>query len=150
MSLQEIIDALEKADGPKRALDCHLWVLSKGGDARMHYVDGDTKTFVWERGLDGMWIRNIESVQGVPKFTGSVDAAIALCERVLPEYGWDVASNTEHIKACLAPEFGEPIGKHPHWAAVSKTRSKQFEDGATPAIAICLATLRAKLEEPTA
>ncbi|NTJ67582.1 hypothetical protein G6M50_06360 [Agrobacterium rhizogenes] len=79
-----------------------------------------------------------------------IDAAIALVERVLPGYGWDVASNTAHIKACLDPEFGKPIGKHPHWAAVSNISSKKFEDGATPAIALCIAALKTKRSQEEA
>ncbi|MBM7046087.1 hypothetical protein [Rhizobium lusitanum] len=76
-----------------------------------------------------------------------IDAAIALVERAMPGYGWDISSNTEFIKACLNPEFGKPIGKYPHWAAVSNIRSKKFEDGPTQALSLVIATLRAKLSQ---
>jgi hypothetical protein len=143
MSLQEIIDALEKATGADRALDCHLWVLSKGGDARMQYVDGDAKEFVWERGVDGMWIRDIQCFQGVPKYTASVDAATALCARAVPAANcWGIDKSPSGFSAFISRNEV----KTGHWLI-------EAEHKASAAMALCLAilsALRAKLEEPTA
>lgn len=133
MTLSEIIERLEKADGRNRELDCYIWVAAKGGDARMHYIS-DSSEFVWERGIDGMWIRAVERFKTVPAFTSSVDAAIALAEKVLP---------------------GEPVNMG--WAQTTETRpwarvgiwSAPDATGLTPAIALVLAilsALRAKQE----
>ncbi len=148
-SLEELIAELEKATGPSREIDAQIWLFATPGATRRtsHVV---SSTGAWEpydidetRDETGRLII-------VPSYTRSLDAAVALVNRVLPGFGWDVASNTSHIKACLNPEFGKPIGKHPHWAAVSDTSSKKFEDGATPALALCIATLRAKLAQEEA
>lgn len=85
----------------------------------------------------------------VGNYTTSLDAALALAERVLPGCGWDVASKTPHIQACLDPELGEPCAKHPHWAMVTvgHVGTRRYHDGATPALALCIAILRAKQGE---
>jgi hypothetical protein len=145
MTLPELIDALEKAKRPSRELDTQLWLaITKGATRNSTRVTSST----------GAWgPYNIDETRDatgaliiVPAFTASVDAAIALCERVLPEHGWELASKTSHILNCLNPEYGKPIGKYPHWAAVAKISSKKFEDGATPAIALCIAILKALQE----
>lgn len=87
-ALQELLERVKVATGPGhpplRYIDCHLWVLSKGGDARMVVCDSSEQDFVWERGIDGFWIRSVVKFRAVPKYTTSVAAALALVERCLP------------------------------------------------------------------
>ena len=118
--MTDLITRLSKLDAPDREVDGEIWRYLMSGEPRAV--------------LHGP----------IPKLTASVDAAIALAERVLPGWGWEIASNTNHIKNCLNPEYGKPIGKHPHWAVVANQSSRKFVDGQTPAIALCIALLRAK------
>jgi hypothetical protein len=143
MTLQEIIDALENADGPSQELDGAIEVQVRQFEAAKTGLPRKSWA-VWKN--NGATVYDGNTGYDAYPVTKSVDAAIALCERVLPEYGWDLASKTSHILNCLNPEYGKPIGEYPHWAAVAKTSSKKFEDGATPAIALCIAILRAKLQ----
>lgn len=147
MTLSDLITALEHAEGPSRELDARI-------AAAIEPHRFDAPGFTPERPIPAFRLDESESairfdkggimdLRLFPPVTGSVDEAIALCERVLPGWGWDVASNTDHIKRCLDPELGKPIGKHPHWAAVSNISRMKFEDAATPALALCLATLKA-------
>lgn len=136
--LSDIIERLEMAERPSRPEDCHLWVIAQGGDARMNYVDGDARNFVWERGIDGMWVRGVVKFGSVPKYTASIDAAVSLAGRVLPGWFWRCGST---------PLF--PNG----WAHVSRYHADHCDrrdeascaDGkaANVAIALVLATLRA-------
>lgn len=88
--LEELLERVKKATGPGdkalRYIDCHMWVIAQGGDARMVVCDSSEQDFIWERGIDGLWIRSVVKFRSVPKYTASIDAALALVERVLP--GW--------------------------------------------------------------
>ena len=64
---------------------------------------------------------------------GSVDATIELAERVLPGCDWTISSNRRHGKP-----FSEVI------LTVKHGRSGFCSIAATPAIALCIALLRAK------
>ena len=97
MSIDEIIAALEKAEGPSLALDHEIAAHAKPGDGH-----------------------------GVQIFTSSIDAALTL----VPEAGgvWIVGvepTDTTRFQASL--DFGQPICI-----------------GATAAIALCIAALKAR------
>lgn len=124
--LSSLIARSEAAEGPDRELDCHLWVVAQGGDARMNYVESESKCFVWERGLDGMWIRGVVNFRAVPSYTSSIDAAVSLAERVLPGIRWELTTTGFKPGASLVTDGGIFGGY-----------------AATPALAICLSTLRA-------
>ncbi|WP_313031798.1 hypothetical protein [Brucella sp.] len=137
--MTDLITRLSKLTGPRYTMDVAIalatdfWpkdriqniVYNEDGDPWVYFTDGPDLPLP-------------------PAYTASVDAAIALAERVLPGWGWEIASNTSHIKNCLNPEYGNPVGKHPHWAVVANQSSRKFVDGATPAIALLIALLRAK------
>lgn len=71
----------------------------------------------------------------LPRYTASLDAVIALVERELPGWHWNVGEFPT-VRAQLAQpvetKFGPGIG------------IRADTTGATPAIALCLALLRAK------
>lgn len=98
MTLSEIIERLEKATGPNYAIELAI-----------------KTAFEPDR-------------VGIPSYTASVDAAIALANRVLPRrsvmMGWRQTSETR------------PWARVGLWPDPDAT-------GATPAIALCLASLRA-------
>lgn len=143
--MQNLIDRLSELEAPDREVDAQIYI---------HFIEPTWHTSPKDPGAvaankKAFWpegkIRYFTSTsRTAPLYTGSLDAAIALAARVLPGWGWEIASNTNHIKNCLNPEYGNPVGKHPHWAAVANQSSRKFVDGATPAIALCIALLRAK------
>ena len=98
----------------------------------MRVCDSSTKDFVWERGIDGMWVRDVVKFSAVPKYTSSIDAAVSLAERVLPGWMRSMTTGIGHTaayvrdKSILDPSKIEGEGYH-----------------ATAAIALVLATLRA-------
>lgn len=90
--LSALIERVRGLKGADRYTDCHLWVLAQGGDARMRVCDSSTKDFVRERGIDGFWVRGVVPFRSVPHYTGSVDAALALVERVRPGFSLRMAT----------------------------------------------------------
>lgn len=108
--LIERVRGVAGADDPTlRYIDCHMWVLGQGGDARMHACDSSMKDFVWERGMDGLWVRGVVKFRDVPKYTASIDAITDLIEKKLP--GWHVYSTTvgerDMPQACLTEPGGD-------------------------------------------
>lgn len=127
----ETLDRLENIDKPCRYSDCHLWVIAKGGDARMRVCDTSEQEFVWERGVDGLWIRSVEKFKVVPKYTASLEAAFSFSTKIAPSrpvlVGWNQTAKTL------------PWARVGQWSGADAT-------GANPAIALCIAVLRSKQE----
>lgn len=135
--LREIIERVEKAEGPDREIDCLLWA---------YLIDGRTVTYL-ENNLvvsdkpgdvqiilgwidPGKVSRNFSTSRVEPKeYTASIDAALALMERVLPGAGWERMIQPDNT--VLIYVWGED------------GPGKAFETAAGTAVAIILATLRA-------
>ncbi|WP_079212980.1 hypothetical protein [Brucella pituitosa] len=113
-----LINRLSKMDGP----DPHVDVLIESYLGLVQY-----KRVELGHG-DSDYVRH-----NIQPYTASVDAAIALAERVTPGCDWTVSSNRRHDKP-----FSEVILRVKHG------RSGYCGLGATPAIALCIAILRAK------
>jgi len=112
--LAELIERLEKADEGSLELDKAI-LMSFGFTWRgMNYWHHDDRT---------MW-------RGPTFFTRSLDAAVALAERVLPDVGWSVATNRIDRRRVARLWTGEIDDGKAH-------------AGASPAIALCLAILKA-------
>jgi len=116
-----LIDRLSKLDGPDRGVDAQIYILFNIPAERAGRID-------YAHGMVGWWPKDGPYVSAVtvPAYTASVDAAIALAERVLPGWGW------------LAQNCGHPAG------VLVKDDIAYEGRGATPAIALCIAILRAK------
>lgn len=136
-----LIARLEALTGPDREVDALLWA----------HFDGRTV-----RELDGMLLArssrppndeciigfvdpgklssNFTAREPIPNVTASLDAVIALIERELPgwAHGYDRGPQT-----CLA--FVDPHDYERRWGGARHTAK-----GATPAIALCIALLKAK------
>lgn len=105
----------------------------------MRVCDSSEKEFVWERGIDGFWIRSVEKFSVAPKYTASIDAAVNFFVHVLPNWGWRIG------RTSLFPNG---------WAFISRLPPDHCDQGdeaasadgkaANPAIALCIATLKAK------
>lgn len=71
----------------------------------------------------------VADCMGVPAYTTSLDAALALCERVLPGWDWLISQGVgEPATACMSPSGIV------HGVEVT---------AATPALALCIAVLKA-------
>lgn len=114
--ITSLIEKLEGAEVGSRELDCAIWTATGG----------------WGH------------VGRPPTFSTSLDAALALAERVLPGHDWslghlptsDDADHQEHH------EFGCFFYAHPHVAS----RQDGLGHGATAPLAMVTAILRAQSE----
>lgn len=120
--LSSLIERLEKATGPNYALEVDIFKFFnpeysdyiKGRGGLVHRNDGE----------DQRVLSNVRP----PNVTASIDAAVALAERVLPN--WQINLSIFHDTLAEA-SFGNREAPH--------ARSQAPK----PALAICLATLRA-------
>lgn len=103
----------------------------------MNYVETESKQFVWERGVDGMWVRDVVKFSSVPKYTSSIDAAVSLAERVLPGWFWGITQGSDGNDSY---EFQGNV-----WPGVTPFPAglERFGYHRSPAIALVLAILRA-------
>ena len=119
-----LVDRLFKLNAPDREVDAELEAVSLGG--RVYLNDPEGKEVIIERPIDGFWIRGIYPYRKIARYTASVDAVIALAERVLPGWTWTLWPNAAEIR-------------HPTLRMIDEVGS-----GSNPAIALCIALLRAK------
>lgn len=148
--MRELIERLEKATGPDRELDCEIavalsfWPKYGPSEDEYAYVVKGTTWVEVRAGVRGkrkrpgaraIWYTHdtYGASSCLPRFTASIDAAVALAERVLSDAGWSVAMNRIDRRY------------------VGRIWSGEIDDGkanagATPAIALCIAILRAAEE----
>lgn len=129
----DIISRLEKADGPSRELDADIAHIDGVPCQSRRDRNGKSKGRQWM----------VDSFGGVqtwagnpPAYTASLDAAISLTEKMLPEAGWQGGGN-------LPEEDGRIVAIFQLW----------FDDGVggmsthkVPAIALLLALFTALQE----
>ncbi|NEI71069.1 hypothetical protein GR212_15930 [Rhizobium lusitanum] len=116
MSIQDLIAKLESADGASRELD---WRIAEAFDIPEKWMrSSDWPPFMVGSKFD----------KGIPAFTGSLDAAAKLAERLLAGaqvmIGWNQTPSTK------------PWARFGAWTGADAT-------GATPAIALIIAALSA-------
>lgn len=134
--LSALIARLEAAEAGSRELDAEIWLRFN----RPEYTGG-VKALEMRGWHDGRGHLILETDDGeevadelyIGSATTSLDAALALAERVYPGFGWGcVQGSGERCAANVTPDG---------WASgVSGIAS-------TPALALCIATLRAKQGE---
>ena len=122
--LSALIARLEAAEAGSRELDDAAWFAATGEKASYPF-DDETDPHIRYGTL--AWVR-------LPRSTTSLDAALALAERVLPGWVWNMGNDTRcwaHLWNDLPTYDGNPsMGR-----------------AATPAVALCNAILRAKQGE---
>lgn len=130
--LRNLLARLETAAGPLDSeTACRLHALGAG--RFMHYLnstvaDGGGVEHVYE--VDAAWrIRRVEE-RDLPD--RSLDAAVALMERVLPGWSFLMAWNGQRS---IANVHVAPLGTNQLWARAG--------EGSTPALALCTALVRA-------
>lgn len=127
-TLEALLERVKGLDGPYRVTDDEIeWALSEwrnlGGWWREHKVSGVRERFTYS---------------AAPAYTASIDAVVALCERVEPDHGWEVHRDDDHYRG---PLF--------YWASVSERKSVpeyHRSRGATPALALLAALLSALIQ----
>lgn len=127
--LDDLIERLEKAGGPDRELDIAL-----------------TKQFI-----AGKQYRHPDLA---PPYTTSLDAAVALVERVLPGWGWQVGTCYVSDDALVFPDFNGPHGDRLRAEFGEVEVGSALDTGididrrppGNPALALCIALLRALRE----
>lgn len=126
-----LIDRLSKLDGANRRLDHEMHILFFVPDDKKDTVEWNHQGSYICRPADGFI--NFDTV---PAYTASIDAAISLAERVLPGHqtGYLPSFFKDSAYAGIVSEKGK---------AVDLLKST-IEGGPTPAIALCIAILRAK------
>lgn len=122
--LSALLARVESAEGPDRALDGAI-CRACGDTVASNEIGG----FIWKPA-------DAEGWRSVPKLTASLDASLALCERVLPTATWDVGS-VERIDR----KFYSAIV----WPANGGPDSGECHSDANPALALIAAMLRALL-----
>jgi hypothetical protein len=125
--LSSLIERLEKATGPSRDLDVEIMnALDPRSSDEKRLFGGKLYQASW--GAVGQLCDHIRYFVEAPFPTSSIDAAVSLAERVSPN--WQINLSIFHDTLAEA-SFGNREAPH--------ARSKAPK----PALAICLATLRA-------
>jgi len=137
MTIDELIARLEAATGPSRELDREIAdVFGLGPDES------------WERPMHqpgihnmdvGAWIKG-SRLRESPRYSSSIDAAVELAERLLPgrDISWSNFSRARgYSDGCTAIIGDTTWGSDPEAMATHKL----------PALALVIATLRAKAQE---
>ena len=128
--IEELIAALEMAEGPSQEFD---WTIA---NLILGFLAMQPKKHPYEGALaydkDGI-------LRLVPRYTASIDGAIALAKRVLP--GWRIRA--EHGENYSVTEFIRGWGARKE--VLGLATSERPDDHI--ALCICTATLRAKLSQ---
>lgn len=91
----ELIERLEKADGPDELLDYAIF-RATGGTLPDEFA-GRGIELEWQGdGTATMSLGDMQLRFTPPKVTSSIDAALALCERVLPGWKPSIGQNVHH------------------------------------------------------
>jgi len=80
-ALEGLLERLEKCEGPDREID--FWISARIYNPS-HHTDAELQADIDAVGIEGMVIE--------APYTASLDACIALVERVLPGYRWHLHS----------------------------------------------------------
>lgn len=95
----DIIERLQNATGPDREIDTSIWMLVTKGATRRHQRVSSA-TYAWKPYV----IDETRDAQGViivvPSYTASIDAAIALVERMLSGKVWYVRGKSDGTFFC--------------------------------------------------
>lgn len=136
--MTNLIATLEGLTSPSREVDCEIaWQTGWDADA-VNYCGTWRRAYPSWRG-DEQRIEAAAYNWGVPTFTASLDAITALVERVLPGWSYEVRKSG----------FGN--GQAALWNPTMQPRpglSIRADHASSPAIALCIALLRAKEARP--
>lgn len=127
-----LIEKLEQAEGPSREFDAELAVKFEVSPVGLKHMKGlQIFSDPCCPHLIEVRLANNDLLGGyaAPPLTSSLDAAVALVERVLPRHRWVIANRT-------GPQVGGS-------ASVYSDDSLKSAEASTPALALCIALLKA-------
>lgn len=127
MDRADLIAALEKAEGPSRELDIEIALAIEPGEVVWKQVSGSMEVHPSIKRARSNYIGGY-AFEHVPNFTASLDAALSL----VPTTSWGVEETR-------AKHHGKPLA----WCMNNVLGPRSIGVGATPAIALCIAALRA-------
>ena len=126
-SLTDLLARVEAAQGPDRELDCAIFCATAASPFQSYYPDCVLAS-------QGGFAARLE-IDDIEKFTASLDAAVALMERVLPGWSWTLRSNSTAVL----------------WSPQSDAHDREMVARcATPALALLAAILRALAQKDSA
>lgn len=161
MTLDSIIERLEKAEGGDREIDALIWCHFAGVKYSGHnepYGGGPLTQVSFTvppkraRMVTGKGHGSNPLYQHAEPVTASVDAAISLAEKVLPGWAWKVGTCCVSDDAWVTPDFNSPIhGERLRKESPAIKAGSLFDTGididlrpsGRPAIALCIAVLTA-------
>lgn len=128
--MSDLIERLEKAEAGSRELDALVWCATVPGGAT--YDTGRSRVTY----PDKSWA----IITSFSPVTTSLDAALALAERVMPDHNWSVG--------CLPVSDEADYEEHHSFGALLYSRYTKPYDamahGASPALAVVTAVLKAQ------
>lgn len=140
-SLDDLLSRVEAATGPDGELDAALW---------LRFVPGTTRKATTVNHPKGPYIidetREHFRLVTVPAYSASLDAALALCERVLPGWAWCAAGPDAETSEplCWATLAGPVRMVKLDWDGPPEPDRETITSYAmTPALALLAALLKA-------
>lgn len=116
---QDLLERVRAATGPDRELDARIYALADDRDIReaigpdgpwrgLKMLLGRSRRPPHDECVLAIWHRNSGEVsaQGAPHYTASLDAALALVERVLPDWAWSIGNLSTGGQAYLMRKGG--------------------------------------------
>lgn len=134
--LQSLLERVEKEKGTDREIDADLDVALRGGEIQWRQANYTMDMHPVARRPSGNHLGGYEH-EHVPLYTASIDAALALAERVLP--GWDYEITGIRAHGAVAILWKE--GWRDDWERATRSES------ATPPLAILAALLKALIAQ---
>jgi hypothetical protein len=134
MTLAELREEVEKATGPDRELDALIVVELEGWTFQK--FKGDSRPY-WRTPKNSnqeSWF--MRENNGPPLYTASIEAAIALIEKMLTGENWQITSGATAIGS-------GPFVMHYSARVFGETGDNPAYDKPTPALALCSALLAA-------
>lgn len=156
MTIDDLIALLEKAEAPSRELDQAIHLLVLPDDLASKIIRGDMKVHEWSLGMGGICWRSDSGSSGgtwpVRHYSSSIDAALTL----VPD-GWllsELLQNHPEFKSITDRGWNAGVMGPVEWASPEPgAPDEPVFDHANgthdhPAIALCIAALKARKEQP--
>lgn len=145
MTLPDLLARVGEAEGPDREIDAIIHVTlcqpapEPGDETRRYRMPARNMDYeAVEPGHYWYVARSGKSLHSAPTYTSSLDAVVALVERVLPGSFWRAQKQSPDYD--IAP-FWAVCGPH------GKPKRQHTADGATPALALLAALIKAKIAQ---
>ena len=136
-ALADLIQRLTEATGPDRTLDCAIHAIKLGGELRrVEPPTYEATRYFCNPNPDIDWI-GYDLLNVAPAYTASLDSALTL----VPEgMGWRAGSRKNDL------------GEWEHFSRIEEVLQVRppwnWHHAATPALALCIASLRAREQQP--